>query len=140
VYAVRANKNAHGSCYYSTAHFFKNKLGVIDRMKTTYNKTKAIVPPMLWIDRIAPTSPKVINAKNENGLLNIQVQATSVDTKYYIVYRFDDNEKVDITRGDKIVKSTDLTSFSVNNFNGGKYVITCTDRLHNESVPVNIVY
>jgi uncharacterized lipoprotein YddW (UPF0748 family) len=140
VYAVRANKNAHGSCYYSTAYFFKNKLGVIDRMKTTYNKTKAIVPPMLWIDKIAPTPPKVITAKNENSMLNIQVQATSIDTKFYIVYHFDDNEKVDITRGDKIVKSTDMTSFAVNNFNGGKYVITCTDRLHNESVPVNIVY
>jgi uncharacterized lipoprotein YddW (UPF0748 family) len=140
VYAVRANKNVQGSCYYSTAYFFKNKLGVIDRMKNSYNKTKSIVPPMPWIDKQAPMPPKVLSAKLLNNMLSISVKPITEDSKYYVLYRFDKNEAVDISKPDKIMRTTDEATITIEHNGNYKYTITCTDRLHNESVPVDIIF
>ena len=54
----------------------------------------------------------------------------------YVVYRFDDNEKVDLANPQKIVAITNNTFYKMP-YNDGKrkyvYVITALDRMSNES-------
>ncbi|PIF05877.1 MAG: hypothetical protein CSA36_04275 [Draconibacterium sp.] len=43
-----------GMAFYSSKHFSRDLLGLQDSLKTKFFKKQAIVPPMHWIDSIAP--------------------------------------------------------------------------------------
>lgn len=55
---------------------------------------------------------------------------------YFVVYRFDDREPIDLSNPAKIVKITRETRYLMPYDNGKKkyhYIVTAVDRFHNES-------
>ncbi|MFM2386448.1 MAG: hypothetical protein RL660_1205 [Bacteroidota bacterium] len=132
VQSVRSNRKAQGSCFYSANYFFKNKLGCITSMRNYYS-TIALVPPMRWIDSIAPKAPKVVRFRAANGVASVEAQHSSADGKYFVLYKFGLNERADLSKAEAIVKISHASSFTFNVTAGQRYLITSTDRLHNES-------
>jgi uncharacterized lipoprotein YddW (UPF0748 family) len=55
--AIRANSNVQGSIYFSSATFTGNPNGWNDSLRNNYYKNPALIPPMHWIDSIAPLAP-----------------------------------------------------------------------------------
>ncbi len=57
--ALRNNPNVQGSIFFSSKTFSTNPNGWNDSLRNNYYKYPAIVPPMKWIDSIAPLKPLV---------------------------------------------------------------------------------
>ncbi len=57
---LRANKNVQGSIYFSAKDFLSNPNGWCDSLRNNYYKYPALIPPMNWIDTIAPLQPAIV--------------------------------------------------------------------------------
>jgi uncharacterized lipoprotein YddW (UPF0748 family) len=57
--ALRQNALVQGSVYFSSKTFNSNPNGWNDSLRNNYYKYPALVPPMSWIDSIAPLKPLV---------------------------------------------------------------------------------
>ena len=57
--ALRQNKNVMGSVFFSSKTFESNPNGWNDSLQNNYYQYPAIVPPMPWIDSIAPLAPLI---------------------------------------------------------------------------------
>jgi uncharacterized lipoprotein YddW (UPF0748 family) len=143
---LRKNPRVQGSVFFSSASLMANPLGFTDSLKNTYYRYMALPPAMLWLDSIAPNAPKITSVKIESQkavTLNWQTPPLAKDKQPvygYVVYRFDQGEKVNVDRPENIIYiqySTD-TVYEDDNVENGKtyqYVITAIDRLKNESYP-----
>lgn len=146
---IRFNRtfiNVHGSCFFSAKHIKNNVKGFTDSLRNDLYKFPAIPPTMPWIDSIPPLPPKNL-AANGNAV-SVVLTWEKPDTasvgdlpKYYIVYRSEDEDTIDINNPKYIRKiiPTDTTSFidvfSVQFNKKYTYIVTSLDRLHNESIP-----
>lgn len=66
VRALRNYETVQGSIYYSTTNLLRNPNGWADSLRNNYYKTPALVPPMPWIDNIAPQPPLISNYTESN--------------------------------------------------------------------------
>jgi uncharacterized lipoprotein YddW (UPF0748 family) len=132
--AIRNTKNVNGYSLYSANGFYKNKYGIVQTLQYTTNATKAIVPPMKWLDSIAPQKPIVKTQKNGDGTWQLTLQQKSIDANYYVIYQFNKNEKIDIANAAKIEAIQNGNNYNTKQ-NGSmyKYVVTSLDKIHNES-------
>jgi uncharacterized lipoprotein YddW (UPF0748 family) len=91
--ALRLNENVQGSVYYATNSLLKNPNGWADSLHNNYYRLPALIPPMPWIDNIAPLAPVITNyteiKKSGNSFI---VQAMADDKneteniKQYVLY------------------------------------------------------
>ncbi len=138
IIAGRNYKNINGYCLYSASHFYKNKYNVINNIKNNCFNTIAIVPPMRWLDSIAPPKPSVTKTK-QNGTLLLTLKPNSIDTWGYVIYKFAKGQKIDITNGAAIeAVITTTTYFTKTDDVLYNYIVTSMDRNHNESTYVTI--
>lgn len=110
-------------------------------LRDAYWRMPALQPLMPFIDSDAPGHPKKVKdiwvnqdyvlfwtAPSGHGWKN--------EPYKYVIYRFEENEKVDLANPGKIVAITNNTFYKLP-YNGGKrkfvYVITALDRMSNES-------
>ena len=146
----RLNSKIKGSIYYNTNSLNKNPLGFRDSLRTNLYKSPSLMPLMAWKYSTPPNKPQNLTAvKNGNGvLLNWQkASGGSKDVekiKGYVVYRFADQEAIDINKAEAIrfITPNDTTAFTDLDFgkaNKVSYVITAIDRLQNESSVSNTV-
>jgi len=146
---VRNTPKVQGSIFYNTNTLNKNLLGFRDSLITQIYKTPALMPQMAWKDAISPSSPKNLTANLTNTGLQIKWEKPVVGTtelekiRGYVLYRFADNEAVDITNSAAIrsIIYKDTTAFFDADVSPKAmrytYAITAIDRLHNESFPSN---
>lgn len=138
---VRSKTANPGYVFYSTSSFDKISSAVRDSIHE-FNKWVAFPPRMKWIDSVAPRPPIVRVAHSSRGTL-LRWDAPAEDEPLrYAVYRFVDEEPVDISRNDKILGVTSGTEYHdahANKFKKSTYVVTALDRLWNESEPSNSV-
>jgi K+-transporting ATPase A subunit len=59
VAALRSYKNTMGSIFFSSKQLEQNVKGWADSLRNNYYSLPAIVPPMNWIDSIAPEAPSI---------------------------------------------------------------------------------
>ncbi len=57
---LRNYKNVQGSIYFSAKDFLPNPNGWCDSLRNNYYKYPALIPPMPWIDTIAPMQPSIL--------------------------------------------------------------------------------
>jgi uncharacterized lipoprotein YddW (UPF0748 family) len=132
--ALRTTKNIAGYSLYSANGFYKNKYGIVQTLQYNTNKNKAIVPPMKWLDSIAPKKPTVIASNTNAASMQLQLKQNSIDANCYVIYKFAKNEKVDITDAGKIEAITNTSVYNTKNSAiDYKYVVTSLDKIHNES-------
>lgn len=145
----RANGKVQGSIYYNTNTLNKNPLGFRDSLITNFYKTPSLMPTMAWKDAVAPNAPQNLSVNlTQSGLELKWTKPTTGTSEFekirgYVVYRFANNEPVDINKvsGIRTILYKDTTAFfdtqSTPQATKYTYVITAFDRLQNESQPSN---
>jgi uncharacterized lipoprotein YddW (UPF0748 family) len=128
-----------GSLYFSSKSITQNYGGFQDSLRSDFYRYKAIVPPMPWKDNIAPQSPKMlkISRQGEGVVLSWQQSQGEVPS-YYVVYRFEEGQKLSLENPANMIGWERGTTFKDTNADPTKaywYVVTAFDRLHNESKP-----
>ena len=145
----RATNKVQGSIYYNTNTLNKNPLGFRDSLITNFYKTPSLMPTMAWKDDIAPNVPQNLSVNLTNTGLELKWTKPTTGTselekiKGYVIYRFANNETVDINKTGAIrsIIYKDTTAFfdlqSTPQATRYTYVVTAFDRLQNESLPSN---
>lgn len=90
---LRQTPNVHGSVYFSSKTFNVNPHGWNDSMRNNYYRLPSIVPPMKWIDSVAPNKPILDQSKvSFNGAeLKISFKNMSADVRNYAIYYSTEN-------------------------------------------------
>ena len=145
----RASGKVQGSIYYNTNTLNKNPLGFRDSLITNFYKTPSLMPTMAWKDTVAPNVPQNLSVNLTNTGLELKWTKPTTGTselekiKGYVIYRFTNNETVDINKVGAIrtIIYKDTTVFfdtqSTPQATKYTYVVTAFDRLQNESQPSN---
>jgi uncharacterized lipoprotein YddW (UPF0748 family) len=146
---VRSNAKAQGSMFYNTNSLNKNLLGFRDSLITKLYNTPSLMPTMAWKDAVAPNIPQNLSVNLTNTGLELKWTKPIAGTfelekiRGYVIYRFANNETVDINKVSAIrtIIYKDTTAFfdtqSTPQATKYTYVITAFDRLQNESQPSN---
>ena len=112
-------------------------------LRNNYWRTPALQPVMSHIDKKAPKAPrklKLIRMDDGQRVLFWTApkgRGWQDEAAQYVVYRFENGEKIDIDNPSKIVKLTTDCHYELPAQPGKfTYVVTALDRMHNESKPV----
>ena len=138
---IRKMAPGSGYSFYSVSNFDKIPHALRDSLHNRYQNSPAFPPEMKWLDSVAPAAPVLKAIPSVQGtLLQWKENNPQKETIRYVVYRFTNNETVNINRTDKIISvqsTTELLDGTANNYKQCTYVITAMDRLWNESKPSN---
>ncbi len=140
---IRGQCPNSGYTFFSASSFDKIKLPLADSLQQGYNKYPALIPPMTWLDSIPPAAPVVKATHAGAGTqLNWQVNNPQKEPLKYVVYRFVNNEPVDLERNDRILSIQQGQTYvdaDAKRFKQCTYIVTALDRLWNESKASNKV-
>jgi uncharacterized lipoprotein YddW (UPF0748 family) len=140
----RSLKNIKGNVFFNTISVMKNLLGIEDSLRNNYYKYFALFPQIKLNDKTAPVAPYNPTYQRMNGqiLLNWQKPEKRADddtTKYFVIYQFEEQEIIDISRNDKIAdvlygtETGWLSTQRMNITHGINYVVTALDKYGRES-------
>lgn len=141
----RAYQTIGGSCQWPASAVVENAGKYRDALVQEYHKYPALVPVFDFMDDKAPGKVrKVKKVWTEDGYMlfwNAPKAKDEMDRAVqYVVYRFDDKEKVNIDDASHIVAVTRNNFYKLpykDGKNKYRYVVTALDRLHNESKSVS---
>lgn len=138
---ARAINTVQGSIFYSSSSFRGNPLGIEDILRNKLYKYPALRPTMSWLPNEMPEAPYFVDAFERPGGLVIHWADgdTTGRTKQYVLYRFENNEAINVSDPTKIISIQAQASdpeFKDLTYVKGKtytYIVTALDRLQNES-------
>ena len=140
---VRGQCPNSGYAFFSASSFDKIRAPIKDSLQNSFNKYPALVPPMPWLDSIPPVAPVLKVAPEGNGAwLKWEESNPQKEPLRYVVYRFTNNEPINLERNDRILSIQQSTEYKDPNEKRYKqcvYIVTALDRLWNESKPSNKV-
>ena len=130
-----------GHAYFRNRFLLDNVKGVFDKVEQDFYASPALIPPMTWLDSIAPSVPtSPLYETLENGSIHM-AWASSKDNDdlpvtYHLygsnIYPVDTNEAENLLQ--TYIRGNETT---INNLKGKRYfAITATDRYGNESEPL----
>lgn len=132
-----------GYCFYSASCFDKINLPIKDSIQYATNRYPALIPPMTWLDSIPPAAPVLkIETSGVGAHLKWQEHNPQKEPLRYVVYRFVNNEPVNLERNDKILsiqQGTEFTDPDTKRYKQCAYIVTALDRTWNESKGSNKV-
>ncbi len=146
---LRKQSGVNGSIFFSSKSLINNKLGFTDSLKNNFYQYPALPPTMAWKDNIPPLSPQrlQVETNRQNFTLSWTAPQAAKDgekARYYAVYRFDDDEVIDLNDPRHFLtfcyNTTSTTDPTAQKNKSYIYVVTALDRLHNESEPAQIKY
>lgn len=109
-----------------------------DSLQAVYQRFPALIPAYTDLDAVAP-EPVASVSVSGRGLSWKPVHTDDVlqQPHFYVVYRFDAGEPVDLSQAGRIVKVTRDTHYKPADRRNGRhrYVVTVVDRCWNESEP-----
>ena len=112
----RKNGKVDGSIYFRAKAFVSNHQNFQKTMNASIYKYPSLVPAMNWIDSIPPSAPLKLKAKvkEDNVVLKWKApkyRSVNDSATYYVVYRFEENEVIDLQFSNKIVSIQKQTEF-----------------------------
>ncbi len=133
-----------GSCQWYAAAVVENKGNYREVLANVYHKYPALIPASPFIDKEAPGKVKKLKPVwTADGYILFWTAPKAKDEMdkavRYVVYRFNNDEKVNLNDPSHIVEITTNTFYKLPYENGKtkyRYVVTALDRLHNESKAV----
>lgn len=139
---ARTLSTIQGSMFYSSKSFSGNPLGIEDRLRTTLYKYPALRPVMSWLPDETPEAPYFIDAFERPGGLELHWadNDTSQHTRQYVLYRFDQEEAINLSNPAKILailpQASDPEYKDAGYVRGRQYiyVVTALDRTQRESM------
>ncbi len=144
---LRNNNRVQGSVYFSSKSLTNNLGGFRDVLKDDLYRFKSLPPVMLWLDSVPPLPPRGLTVRSTQKLgvtLHWQHPKAAKDGDKafgYVIYRFEEGEKVDVENAKnilEIVYSTKYSTYTDDQAEKNKrytYIVTSIDRLKNESEP-----
>jgi uncharacterized lipoprotein YddW (UPF0748 family) len=133
-----------GSMHFSSKIITQNKLSINEKLAETY-PSPALVPTMSWLDPTAPPAPRLahLSGSQGEGILLEWEDTGADDQAYYVIYRFEAGEAVNIENSRHILaivqrqpqREQQWTDQTVGKRTRYTYHVTAVDRLHNESIP-----
>ena len=150
---VRMNRslpNIYGEAVYNTNSLRSStKLGFRDSLRLFFYNKPALLPNMPWRDSIAPDKPYDLTAVkygNDSVVLkwNKVVTLDELNKAWqFVIYR-STNPVIDTSRAENIlyITTNDTTGYTDRSLTADStyyYLVTTTDRFHNESVASNTV-
>jgi uncharacterized lipoprotein YddW (UPF0748 family) len=125
-----------GHCYFRSRFFTNNIKGVYDLGKR-FDQTPALVPPMTWEGKPAPTPPQRIALEGNTLTWNGAQDRSGAPYLTYNVYA-SKTYPVDVNRAENLV-ATRLTATSLKVPSQGlNYAVTAMDRYGQESRPAEL--
>ena len=151
---LRDNKNVQGSIYYNCTSLLKNPNGWADSLHNNYYNSPALIPPMPWIDTVAPQAPAITNLKEENKrhananfIFNVKTSgaAETESIKSYVVYLCGDYASLG-SKPFRIIAADEIKEFQFSilqsqvpvNWEGCYIAVSSLDKENNESVMSNV--
>ena len=133
-----------GSCQWYAAAVVENKGNYREVLANVYHKYPTLIPASPFIDKEAPGKVKKLKPVwTADGYILFWTAPKAKDEMdkavRYVVYRFNNDEKVNLNDPSHIVEITTNTFYKLPYENGKtkyRYVVTALDRLHNESKAV----
>ncbi len=152
---LRNNNNVQGSIYYNCTSLLKNPGGWADSLQTNYYRYPALIPPMPWIDTVAPQTPVISNVKQENRKhpdaafifkVKTNEQEETETVKSFVLYMTSDYASVG-TQPYRIITAGQTKDFQFSiaeaqipaEWQNCYVVVTSVDRENNESALSNLV-
>lgn len=137
----RTLSQTSGHCFWPANEILRNNKGIADSLKQGYHRYPALIPAYTHLHNRAPKEVKKLKAEwtPEGYKLYWQAEQNATNPElahYFVIYRFRDKEKTDLSDPAKIVHITSRKEYLLP-YNQGKekyrYVVTAVDRFHNES-------
>ena len=126
-----------GTAYFRAQQLIEDKKGILSKIKTRFYRYPALLPPLTWLDQSPPLSPENPTAtwKKNAVLLSWEKPKEEIKDVYYNVY-YSRSDSVDISNPKNLLairlRDTNLL-VGVKDGQAYYYVITASDRFHNES-------
>lgn len=137
----RGLSKVNGNCFWPANEILWNNKGVADSLKTNYHRYPALIPAYTYMHDRAPKEVGKLKTEwtPQGYMLHWQAEQSATNPElpvYFVVYRFDEKEPVDLNDPSKIVDIT-RNCYYLLPYDKGKrkyrYVVTAVDRFHNES-------
>ncbi|MCQ2140993.1 MAG: family 10 glycosylhydrolase [Bacteroidales bacterium] len=134
---VRERDGVHGNIWWPGWSIPKNVNGICDSLTVKYQKALSLIPAYTDIDAIAPDPVSIIGSDLEEIIWYAQrTDDVMQEPHFYVVYRFDENEDIDISDPKHIVAITKENGYRpAEGTNRYRYVVTVVDHCWNESAP-----
>ncbi len=103
----RQYPNIGGIVFFSAKSIDKNYSGLADSLKNSFFKYPAFVPIMKWKNFIIPDAPinLMVEGNDSSRVLKWSHPIINADSVLnYIIYRFTDNDKIDLNNPENIIK------------------------------------
>ncbi len=141
---IRLN-GADGEACYRARFLTENNQGLLERMKEAYYPTRALLPPMTWIDSLAPTSPQKEKMIMDNHCIRLAwsgVTDEGAGGVFYNVYK-SKNYPVNTDSPENLLSARLRDTIYVDSLSSPSdtlfyYAVTAMDRCGNESLPMEM--
>jgi uncharacterized lipoprotein YddW (UPF0748 family) len=130
-----------GNCFWPANEIMRNNKGVADSLRRHYYRYPALLPAYTCLHNGLPAEIKDLQAEQTREGIRLHWNAglnpeDSGAAHYFVIYRFEKKEKIDINNPAHIIGITRQTSYLLPENKQRKvfrYVVTAVDRFHNES-------
>lgn len=137
----RSFQDVHGNCFWYGYVIPENYKGIADQLSSNYHKYPALIPAYTHMHKKKPKAVKKIWEAYTPTQHILKWEANSEkknpeNAQYFVVYRFDENQKIDIENSENIFAITRDQQLVLPYQSGKKkykFVITAVDAFHNES-------
>ena len=133
-----------GESHFRTKFLTDNTQGLYDRVQDHFYYTRALVPPITWIDSIAPSSPQEIKIEKKEGTTMLTWTSATDDMEGGMRYNVYASHTFPVnTDNPKHLINTYLTDTCYTHRETPyqptlHYAVTAIDRCGNESTPIQI--
>ena len=127
-----------GQAYFRNRFLLDNVKGIYDEVKDGFYTTSALLPPMTWIDSIAPSAPTApIYEAQADGRVRLAWEASKDNHDLPVVYHLYASSTYPVDTNDaQNLHTTYLKGTETTVKEGYYYAVTSTDRYGNESSPL----
>ena len=127
-----------GQAYFRNRFLLDNVKGIYDEVKDGFYTTSALLPPMTWIDSIAPSAPTApIYEAQADGRIRLAWEASKDNHDLPVVYHLYASSTYPVDTNDaQNLHTTYLKGTETTVKEGYYYAVTSTDRYGNESSPL----
>ena len=127
-----------GQAYFRNRFLLDNVKGIYDEVKDGFYTTSALLPPMTWIDSIAPSAPTApIYEAQADGRVRLAWEASKDNHNLPVVYHLYASSTYPVDTNDaQNLHTTYLKGTETTVKEGYYYAVTSTDRYGNESAPL----
>lgn len=127
-----------GQAYFRNRFLLDNVKGIYDEVKDGFYTTSALLPPMTWIDSIAPSAPTApIYEAQADGRVRLAWEASKDNHDLPVVYHLYASSTYPVDTNDaQNLHTTYLKGTETTVKEGYYYAVTSTDRYGNESAPL----